>query len=179
MVKIKICGLTRMEDIHLVNRYRPDYVGFVFADSKRKVTPNIAKEMIGLLSPSIKKVGVFVNEHIERVKEIIDMCQLDIVQLHGDETPYYCTLMGQPVWKAIRVQNLKSLEMMKEYPVEAILLDTYSKGQYGGVGKTFDWNLVKQAGKKQKLVLAGGLNAQNVATAEFMHRVRLGVKMYA
>ncbi|MBZ4644792.1 MAG: phosphoribosylanthranilate isomerase [Petroclostridium sp.] len=166
MVKIKICGLTSVRDILFVNQYHPDYVGFVFADSRRKVTPYIAREMIGLLSPSIKKVGVFVNEHIEKVNEISEICQLDIVQLHGNETPYYCLQVNKPVWKAVRVKDAKSLDVIKEYgSVDAILLDTFSEKQYGGTGTIFDWDMVKQAGIDQKIVLAGGLNAANVTSA--------------
>ena len=163
MVKVKICGLTKIEDIHIMNRVQPDYIGFVFADSRRKMTPYLAREMVRLLSPSIKKVGVFVNEHVETVNEISELCRLDVVQLHGEETPYYCTLINRPIWKAVRMKNIESLKEADEYPVEGILLDTFSKNVYGGTGKTFDWDMVTET--KHKIVLAGGLSAVNVTEA--------------
>lgn len=170
MTKIKICGLTRIKDIEYVNRYQPDYVGFIFAESRRRITPHIAKELIRHLSPDIKKVGVFVNEHVEKVMEIGELCNLDVLQLHGDETPYYCSLMKKPVWKGVRVQNVESVSAIKEYDVEAVLLDTYSKSQHGGTGKIFDWNLARYLDKKHKLVLAGGINSSNVNQAVEMLR---------
>lgn len=170
MVKIKICGLTRMTDIQTVNECQPDYAGFVFAESRRRVTPAIAQTLIEKLSPSVKKVGVFVNEHIEKVMEIAQACDLDIIQLHGDETPYYCSLIDRPVWKALRVKNAETLQFMNQYKVDAILLDSYTSGQQGGTGKAFDWSYMKYAGKNHKLVLGGGINASNVRTAISLSR---------
>ena len=168
MAKVKICGLTGMEDIHLINRFQPDYAGFVFADSRRRITPYLAREMIRVLSPSVKKVGVFVNEPAETVNEISELCDLDIVQLHGEETPYYCTLINRPIWKAVRMKNIDSLKEADDYPVAGILLDTFSKNTYGGTGKTFDWNMITTT--KHKIILAGGLSDANAAKA--ISRVR-------
>lgn len=165
MVEVKICGLTAMKDISIVNKYRSDYAGFVFADSRRRVTPGIVTEMVEALLPSIKKVGVFVNENAERINEIVESCQLDIVQLHGDETPYFCSLIRKPVWKAIRIKGRESLEIAREYNVDALLLDTYSKDHYGGVGRTFDWDIASEIGRIKKVVLAGGLTSHNVSGA--------------
>jgi len=165
MVKIKICGLTRIQDIEYVNKYKPDYAGFVFAESKRKVTPYIARELIHYLSPDIKKVGVFVNMPVERVNEIIDICNLDIVQLHGDETPYYCTLIHKPVWKAILIKDSSSLTDMDNYDVDAILFDSFSKESFGGTGRVFDWNIAASHKINKKLILAGGISANNVNQA--------------
>ncbi len=165
MSKVKICGLTRLQDIEYVNLYCPDYVGFVFAESRRKVTPEKVCELVQDLSPSIKTVGVFVNEKAERVNEISELCQLDVVQLHGDESPHYCTFIKRPIWKAVRVKDAKSFELVKGYPTEGILMDTYSTSEYGGTGRAFDWQLAKHYETEHKIVLAGGLNSENVMEA--------------
>ncbi len=165
MSKIKICGLTNKQDIEYVNQLRPDYVGFVFAESRRKVTPEKVQELIQNLSPDIKTVGVFVNEHEDIVNEISMRCQLDVVQLHGDESPHYCTLVKPTIWKAVRVKDAKSLEQVKDYPVEGILMDTYSKNEYGGTGRAFDWQMAAHYETGHKIVLAGGLNTENVMEA--------------
>lgn len=157
--------MTTVKDIQLANLHQPDYVGFVFADSKRRITPYLARELVRLLSPSIRKVGVFVNEQIDTVNETSDLCGLDIVQLHGDETPYYCTLVKRAVWKAIRIKDEDSFQEAVEYPVDGILLDTYSKKEYGGTGKAFDWNLAAKTDHHQKIILAGGLSSKNVNNA--------------
>ncbi|WHH59598.1 phosphoribosylanthranilate isomerase [Petroclostridium sp. X23] len=165
MVKVKICGLTTKKDIDIINKYRPDYIGFVFAESRRKVTPGIVREMTGALAAEIKKVGVFVNASAETVNEISDICEIDIIQLHGDETPYYCSLINKPIWKAVRVKDEKSLENVQQYPVDTLLLDAYAADQYGGVGRTFDWELVSKIGADRRIILAGGLNNGNVEAA--------------
>lgn len=165
MAKVKICGLTTEQDIQLVNQYHPDYVGFVFAKSTRQVTPLLVKELMRKLCPSIHKVGVFVNEKAQTVNEISKMCSLDIVQLHGDETPHYQALIHTPTWKAIRIYNTESLKCCQEYKVEGIVLDTYSKNHYGGTGVAFDWCLAADMRCKSKIILAGGLNQENVEKA--------------
>ncbi len=165
MVKVKICGLTTERDIQLVNKYCPDYVGFVFAKSRRQVTPLLVKELTRKLSPTIYKVGVFVNEKAETVNEISKMCDLDIVQLHGDETPYYHKRIHTPAWKAIRIHNTDSVKTYQDYEVERFVLDTYNKNHYGGTGVAFDWHLAADMQCKGKIILAGGLNAENVADA--------------
>ena len=165
MTKVKICGLTRMKDIEYVNHAHPGYVGFVFAKSRRRVTPCIAREMIKNLDPAIKKVGVFVNEDAEKVNEVAELCNLDIIQLHGEETPYYCTMIHKPIWKAVRIKDSVHFEQFEQYNAEAILLDTFSAKAYGGSGEAFDWNVAKGIGEKYKIILAGGINRENMFEA--------------
>lgn len=164
-VEIKICGLTTVEDIEKVNKLELDYVGFIFAPSKRQVTPEKAKQLIEKLNPRIKTVGVFVNETIDRVNKIADFCLLDIVQLHGSETPSYCQEICKPVWKALSIGAKEDVERYRLYPdVSGILLDTFRPGIVGGSGQTFSWDLAKDI-PKDKLILAGGLSPSNVSLA--------------
>lgn len=164
--KIKICGMRRIEDIKIINKYPVNYVGFIFAESKRKVTPEQAKEMIKHLRDDIKKVGVFVNEDIEKVNEIAKYCGLDILQLHGEENNEMCKKAIVPVWKSISVKDEKSIEIIKNYnSVSGFLLDTYSKNMKGGTGKTFNWELVKELSKDNFVILAGGLTPENILEA--------------
>ncbi len=164
-VKIKICGLRSLEDIEKINDLDIDYVGFVFAPSKRQVTPEKAKELMEKLNPAIKTVGVFVNEEIGTVNEIAALCQLDIVQLHGSETPRYCTKISRPVWKALAVGIKKDVQRHSAYPdVSGILLDTFIPGVPGGSGETFAWALAKDI-PRDRIILAGGLSPANVGHA--------------
>lgn len=175
MTGVKICGLRRKEDIEYVNRYMPQFIGFIFAESKRRVTKEWAKVLRDELLPGIRAVGVFVNEDLEKVAQIVKYTGLDCVQLHGDETPEY---IGQlmivmkenkdkkiEIWKGIRVKNKDSLRVMSEYSTDAFVLDTYVEGSYGGSGSVFDWHLAALANEYGKIILAGGLNPQNVKEA--------------
>ncbi|KNF08135.1 N-(5'-phosphoribosyl)anthranilate isomerase TrpF [Gottschalkia purinilytica] len=163
MTKIKVCGLKRQEDINYVNILKPDYVGFVFAESKRKVSVNECKELREKIDKNIKVVGVFVNEDIHNLKYISDFVGLDIIQLHGDEDDKYIDKLKElNVWKAIRVKDHKSINDIEKYNVQGILLDTFSKKMYGGSGKIFDWNIVKELSHKRNIILAGGLSIENV-----------------
>lgn len=175
---IKICGLRREVDIDYVNVYMPDFVGFVFAKSKRQVTVQEAAKLSGMLNDRIKKVGVFVNQDINEVLNIINISNLDVVQLHGDEQPEYILKLRSlftsrrsqyersiKIWKAIRVKDYKSICTIKNYKVELVMLDAYSESAYGGMGKVFDWNLAIEAKKYANIGLAGGLNLQNVQKA--------------
>lgn len=175
MMRVKICGLRRPEDIEYVNKYTPHYAGFVFAKSRRQVTMEQGRELRDLLNPSIKAAGVFVNETADRVAQIAVFCRLDIIQLHGDESPEYfrnikdilnsMSSMEVEIWKAVRVKDEESLIGLNEYPKDAVLLDAYADGSYGGAGKTFDWNLAVLAKKHGKIILAGGLTLDNVKDA--------------
>lgn len=160
-VKIKICGLKRPEDIKAVNDAKPDYAGFVFARSSRQVTPGQANALKQLLSPSIQTVGVFVNAPEEIILEICRDGIIDCIQLHGDETlEMACQLRaasGLPVIKAVRIKSQEDFHGLITFPCDYLLLDTYSKGQYGGSGKQFDWSLIP--GNIPPFFLAGGLTA--------------------
>lgn len=167
MAKIKICGLTRKEDIAAVNQYMPDYIGFVFAGSRRKVTGETAKELKEKLNPAIRAAGVFVNEEISVIERICRENIIDIVQLHGDEGLEYVMELKKriqkPVIKAFRIQNYSQLEEAGNFNSDMLLLDAYHPETYGGSGKSFDWNLLK--GLKRPYFLAGGIDAGNIETA--------------
>lgn len=145
-----------------------DLIGFVFADSKRRIAVEKAVE-IGQKVKRIGKVGVFVNRPLKEVQEIAQCCQLDFVQLHGEETPDYCQYVGRPVIKAFRVGRDFSIEKCKEYPVDWILLDSFTPGQYGGTGMTFDWQSMKSFASQLPIpvMAAGGLTPENIGEAIF------------
>lgn len=180
MAKIKICGLTRPEDITSVNRVLPEYAGFVFAPGRRRVTPEQVKQLSGKLHPAICRVGVFVNETPECVADIAAVCGLKVVQLHGDEPQEYLKELKNRlpaetiIWKALRIRDKASLQMLDRYPeADAFLLDTYEEGVYGGSGKSFNWELAVEAAKSCRIILAGGITPENVQKAIY------GVRPYA
>lgn len=165
-MKVKICGLKRLEDINVVNKYPVDYIGFVFAPSKRRVSLEEAIELKAALNPSIKTVGVFVNEEPSVVNEIAAKCSLDIVQLHGDEDDEYIKNIKFPVWKSISVKDSNFYKEMELCTLSSgFVLDTFSSDAKGGTGKAFNWDLVKDLSKDKFIILAGGLNSSNVLTA--------------
>ena len=162
MALVKICGLRREEDILYANDLKVDYVGFVFANSKRQVTLEIAKGLVNRLDKDIKKVGVFVNEDVGRINEVCKNLSLDVIQLHGDEPPDVIGMFDLEVWKAIRVRDRKDIEKAKGYKSQGVLLDTYVEGTYGGTGKMMDLEVLKDINIDAKVILAGGLNVKNV-----------------
>lgn len=162
MVKVKICGLRRMEDIEYVNRILPDYVGFVFASSKRRVDVNYAKQLIKGLDKNIKTVGVFVNEAVDVVKRSAETLNLDVLQFHGQETPEYIeNFKGFTVWKGVGINGTKDLYRLNSYDVDALLLDNGP----GGTGKSFNWDILSGLKLEKPIILAGGLNPSNVMMA--------------
>ncbi len=164
--KIKICGMRRVQDIEVINQYPISYVGFIFAKSKRQVDVEKVKKITKDLRSDIKKVGVFVNESVEKINEIVRECSLDIVQLHGDETDDDCKNVIAPVWKVISVKDKKSIEKINDYKnAVGFLLDTYSKDERGGTGKVFYWDWVKGLSDDKFIILAGGLNPDNIENA--------------
>lgn len=169
MVKVKICGITNYDDAAMAVSLGADALGFIFAQaSPRKIEPAKAADIIRRLPPFIKSVGVFVNEDINKIRDIADYCGLDCIQLHGDETPETCeTLMPRTI-KAIRVKNDFDASRLLSYSgkVRALLLDTYSEKAAGGTGKTFNWDKaleIKTLGLP--VILAGGLTTSNIAEA--------------
>lgn len=168
--KVKICGLTRMHDIEIVNAYKPEYAGFVFAESRRRLMPESARELIGELSASIIPVGVFVDAFPTEVAKIALQCRLGVVQLHGVEDTSHLKHLrsllpsGVTVWKAIRIRNEASLLSMAELPADRFLLDAWHPELAGGTGDMFDWRLLLKAGASGYM-LAGGLTPGNVADA--------------
>lgn len=164
MCKIKICGLKRPEDIKIVNDYQPDFGGFVFAGSKRKIDFDTAKSLRTLMDPGIQAVGVFVNEKIEFIEALCKENIIQLVQLHGDEEEAYINALKEkvrvPLIKAVRVRRGEDILEAQKLPVDYLLLDTYVEGAYGGSGVTFDKNLIPKLTKPY--FLAGGLSTENV-----------------
>lgn len=165
--QIKICGLRTLTDIEIINKYNISYAGFIFAKgSKREVTINQAKEMKKFLNKNIKAVGVFTYSPIEEINNIADYCNLDIIQLHSNETIQDCKQAIKPVWKSIAIKSENSILDIDKYPdVAGILLDTYKQGVLGGSGEVFNWNVVKNLSSKYFIVLAGGINENNINEA--------------
>ena len=166
MTKVKICGITSLEDALAAVEAGADALGFVFVEkSPRYVEPEKAAEIIVRIPPFVQIVGLFVNAPLDFVNRTADSCRLDIVQLHGDESPAYCQSVRRRVMKVFRVQGMESLIPMADYEVSAFLLDAYSPGVYGGTGESFDWDCAVAAKGRVPIVLAGGLNPDNVALA--------------
>lgn len=171
VIRVKICGITSLEDALVAIDAGADALGFVFSPtSPRHVFPEQAASIIRHLPPFVQIVGLFVNEPPEAVNTIADQCGLDIVQLHGDESPGYCDSIRRRVIKAIRVKNITSLEPIRDYRVSACLLDTWSPAAHGGTGRTFNWEFAACAAQTSRIILAGGLTPDNVAEA--IRRVR-------
>jgi len=167
MTKIKICGLSRPVDIDMVNAILPDYIGFVFAKSRRQVTMDTAKELKRGLRPEIAAVGVFVNESIDQIKHICEKGVIDIVQLHGDEGEEYLKALKkeitQPIIKAVRVRSSEDINQAEKLSCDYLLLDAYKEDQYGGCGEQFDWSMIRQI--KKPFFVAGGIHAGNITKA--------------
>lgn len=165
-VRVKVCGITTIEDALNAVACGVDALGFVFySKSPRYITPECAAKIIKQLPPFVSIVGLFVNEDTSSIQAIIEQCQLDVVQLHGDETPNQCVISGVKVIKALRVHSPECLDGLENYPVSALLLDAWVEGVYGGTGTLGAWDLAATAAQKFPIVLAGGLNAKNVAEA--------------
>jgi phosphoribosylanthranilate isomerase len=166
-MEIKICGITNMEDASFVATCGADAIGFIFyPKSPRYVAPETVKKIIEAIPREITKVGVFVNHDVAEVKETIDFCGLDLVQLHGDESPAYCSQFPQSqVIKAFAPRTEDDLLNMREYPVKAILVDAHDPVRYGGTGEQSDWTLAAKVKETHFLILAGGLSMANIQAA--------------
>jgi len=168
-VKVKLCGVKRPEDIWYMNEFQPDYVGFVFAGTKRRIMPQTAAKLAEKLDRNIQKVGVFVNEQPETVAMVAKMVGLQAIQLHGNETEeeiaYLRTrLPGCSVWKAVRVQDERSLSAALRLSADFLLLDSFSDSSYGGTGKIANLAVIQKANIARPYFLAGGLNSDNIRT---------------
>lgn len=167
-LKIKICGITNLKDAQDAVRLGVDLLGFVFySKSRRYILPENARKIITQLPKRIKKVGVFVNERPARVKLIAEKCSLDILQFHGKESNHYCQQFpGYKIIKAFRIKNARSLKSIYRFKVDLVLLDTYSPKSFGGTGKSFNWDLLKELKREDiRMILSGGLNPKNISTA--------------
>jgi phosphoribosylanthranilate isomerase len=164
-VEVKICGITNYQDASMAVELGAGALGFIFAFSPRQITPQEARDIIRTIPPFVKTVGVFVDEGPAAIKEVIHYCGLDLVQLHGDESPDLCCELMPYTIKALRIKDEASLRKSQTYrgKVRALLLDSYSKDKAGGTGKTFDWQLaikIKKLG--MPVILAGGLGPSNI-----------------
>lgn len=174
-VKVKICGLRRMEDAAAVNFYQPDYIGFVFAKSRRQVTPDLAKRLSEMISPGICKVGVFVDQSPELLAGLLLDGTVDMLQLHGREDDAYEESLlrllkaggvkapEEHLIKAYRIRGSTDFERAFRTNCKYLLLDAYSVKCEGGNGECFDWELITDISKP--FFLAGGINADNVEAA--------------
>lgn len=173
MTKIKICGLRREEDVDYVNVCRPNYAGFVFAESKRKVTKEQAKHLRSQLEQGIVPVGVFVNETIDTIAELVEEGVIEVIQLHGDETESYIEALrwrvgNTKIIKAVRVASKEDVTDCEMTIADYLLFDSRTLEGYGGTGKQFDWKLIAQIQKP--FFLAGGIHTENVEEAIKMTR---------
>ncbi len=168
MTKIKICGITNKIDAMNASKLGVDMLGFVFyKKSKRYIEPLTAEDIINELSPSIGKVGVFVDEVEKNVIKIAEDTDLDTLQFHGNETPEYCSSFRYKykVIKAFRLKTKKDLKRINDYTVDFYLLDTYKRDSIGGTGETFDWKILMDFEILKPIILSGGLNPENIARA--------------
>lgn len=164
MTKIKLCGLKSLDDIEIINKYNPEYIGFVFyKKSKRYVDYKTAKMLKNALNKNILAVGVFVNEDINTVVKLLNKNIINIAQLHGNESENYIktlkALTNKPIIKAFKVENTLDIENSRQSTADFVLLDSGT----GGTGKTFNWSLIKNLDRPY--FLAGGLNIENIKTA--------------
>ena len=167
-VKVKICGITNLEDASIAVNLGVVALGFIFAPSPRQITPQKARAIICALPSFVMTVGVFVNETPAAIREILQYCGLDLVQLHGDESPALCAELMPRTIKAFRIKDKASLQISQPYQgtVRALLLDTYSKEKAGGTGKAFDWNLAVKIKKMGiPIILSGGIGPANIDEA--------------
>lgn len=166
MVKIKICGITNLDDALMAADHGADALGFNFyRKSPRYIAPEKAAEIISQLPPFVVPVAIFVNEREEKIREVQFTTGIKILQLHGDERSGFCERFGNRVIKAFQVKDRESLQQMAHYRVSAFLLDSYKEGLRGGTGETFDWHLAVVAKTFGRVILAGGLTPENVGHA--------------
>ena len=180
MQKIKLCGMMKPCDIEYANRVKPDFVGFIFANTRRKISATQAKQFREALDAEIPAVGVFVNEDISVIASLVQDGCIDMIQLHGEEDADYIRRLREicdvPVIKAVKVQTVEQIRQAAALPVDYLLLDTYRKGVLGGTGEAFDWELLREAKAAagdtaegelfgKPYFLAGGLHAGNLREA--------------
>lgn len=180
MQKIKLCGMMKPCDIEYANRIKPDFVGFIFANTRRKISAAQAKQFREALDAEIPAVGVFVNEDIPVITSLVQNGCIDMIQLHGEEDADYIRRLREvcdvPVIKAVKVQTVEQIRQAAALPVDYLLLDTYRKGVLGGTGEAFDWELLREAKAAagdtaegelfgKLYFLAGGLHAGNLREA--------------
>ncbi len=165
MVRVKICGITNLDDALAAVEYGADALGFVFAPSPRQVKPDKVKRIVAKLPPFVCKVGVFVNSDIEFVKQTMAACNLDLAQLHGDEGTEYCAALFPRAIKVFTNNNLPLVEKLSRYRVAAYMLDKDKGSASNAAEQKKLWKLARQIGEHSPVILAGGLTPKNVAQA--------------
>jgi len=168
LVKVKICGITNLEDALVSFFSGAAAIGFVFyKKSPRYIRPEKAANIVRILPKSIKRVGVFVDEEVSTVKKIAKLCGLDMLQFHGHETVQYCKkFKDYQVIKTFRISSPENLVGMNRYKTFAYLFDSFSKSKFGGTGKRFNWKILASAVcRKPKVFISGGLTSSNVMKA--------------
>jgi phosphoribosylanthranilate isomerase len=165
--RVKVCGITRIEDGLAAASFGADAIGFVFySSSPRYVAPTHAREIAAAIAPFVSTVGLFVDADVATVSNVLQTIRLDYLQFHGDETPEYCAQFGVPFLKAIRVKpGVDLLQYAAEFhAAKAILLDAFVEGTHGGTGQRFDWQLIPR-NLPLPVILSGGLAPENVMDA--------------
>lgn len=182
MTKVKICGLREPEHVMTAVQAGADAIGFVFAPSKRRVSLEQAQHLAQQIPEGVLKIGVFVNPTPAELKEAVERVPLDYVQYHGEETPAFIQKQGYPAIKALSVRKKEDVQVRANYQVDYYLFDAPGTDFKGGSGHTFDWTLLEEVGiPREKLILAGGLHAENINEAiasvtPFMVDVSSGVE---
>lgn len=167
MVRVKICGITSVQDALIAVRAGADALGFVFyPPSPRFIEPLKVRAIGAALPPFVARVGLFVNAERGEIERTAAEAGVDMIQLHGDERPaFVSSLRGLRIIKAVRVQSESDLKVLALYRVDAYLLDTYVPGQPGGTGRSFDWTIARRAALEGPVIVAGGLTPENVEEA--------------
>jgi len=166
MIPFKICGITNINDALAAIENKASAIGFIFVkNSPREISFETAKEISKEIGNKVSKIGVFVNQEKKIIEKAIKSIPLNMIQLHGDENPLFCSSFNIPVIKAIQVKNDESINEAKKYNVDAILFDTYNKDLRGGTGSSFDWNILSNQKHDKPIILSGGLNKKNVLDA--------------
>jgi phosphoribosylanthranilate isomerase len=165
MTRIKICGITNIEDAIKAVELGAHAVGFIFSVGPRRIDPETARSISLALPPFNSKIGVFVNEEKEVIEHQVRLCRLDAIQLHGSDNHHARHSFAVPVIRAFRVANRDILTTISQSNENCFLMDTYVDRQSGGSGRTFDWSIARAATKFGRVILAGGLNNQNVTEA--------------
>ena len=165
MIRVKVCGITNLEDALAAAELGADALGFVLAASPRQVTPENLRHLVAELPPLVLKVGVFVDSPLEEVRRVMSDCGLNLAQLHGSESPEYCEALFPRAIKAFQVKDATVLKQLPLYRASAYLLDGYHSKLKGGSGQSFDWEIARQAKGLGRIILSGGLIPENVAQA--------------
>ena len=163
MIPVKICGITSVGNASIAIANGASAIGIIFYDSSpRKVNIEVAVEIVNFINGSVPVIGVFVDEDVEVINSILGLVNLDILQLHGRESPQYCQQFKLPIIKVFRVDSSFDVSILNLFNVSAFLFDTYQKGLPGGTGDSFDWELVSNLKIETPIILSGGITSSNI-----------------